>query len=85
MKLHAVVLIFVLFCLTSVFSISIALVFLMPFQEGDSDLFKYIPFAIFLFGCLLTVEAFKYESNKSKKFFEGLFKTMTLYVTDIDW
>jgi hypothetical protein len=41
------------------------------FKDGFSP-FLLIPFAMFIFGCLLTYFAFKIESKKSKKFFAAL-------------
>lgn len=42
-------------------------------QNGFSPMIL-IPFAMFLFGCLLTTLAFKAESRKSKKFLHRMFE-----------
>ena len=79
MRLVIFVLIFISFWLGSIelICLGIILVGLIRFkqvlQNGFSPMIL-IPFGMFLFGCLLTIFAFKAESKKSKYFLEKLFE-----------
>jgi hypothetical protein len=78
MKLHSLVIVFMTIWLGAVGLICVAMLFGSIFfnkvrHTGFSPAIL-IPFAMFLFGYLLTFLAFKYETNISKKYLENLFE-----------
>jgi len=73
MRPHLAVLIFMVFWFSGV-SIG-ALAFTLPvLTGGDFEGASLIPVGMLVFGYLLTTLGFKYESKKSRKFFEELFE-----------
>jgi len=70
MRMHTVVLIFMIFWMTVV-----SIAFLgMLIVKGFSDLIILIPFGMLIFGYLLSTMAFKFESNQTKIHLEKLFR-----------
>lgn len=80
MRLHIFVLVFMGIWLSVVGIVSIAVLSSLFFIDGNQEfnIGFLIPFFMFLFGLLLPTFAFRYEANKSKRFFENLFEVEKL-------
>lgn len=79
MKPYTLVIIFMIFWLSSIAIATIAMFTgAMPSIDSESASIaaftKFIPLLMLVFGSVLPVLAFKYESNKSKKFLSSLFE-----------
>ncbi len=76
MRLHIFVLVFMGIWLSVVGLVSIAVLSSLFFIDGNNEFnfAVFIPFFMFLFGLLMPTFAFRYEANKSKRFFENLFE-----------
>ncbi len=81
MRLHTFVIVFLAIWLSFMF---VATLFLIPIfrQEMENqsifNLASFTPFLMILIISVVTVLAFHYEGNKSKKFFENLFEAERL-------
>lgn len=76
MRLHIFVLVFMSIWLSVVGIVSIGVLSSLFFIDGNQEfnIGFFIPFFMLLFGLLMPTLAFRYEANKSKKFFEKLFE-----------
>jgi len=70
MRLNILVLIFISLWLSATGLISIGLLVVQYTKviKGGSSPVSVIPFALFVFGCIITSGGFKYESGSSKRF-----------------
>lgn len=73
MRLHVFVMIFLcIWC--GVILLATIILLSQTFSNWDLGLFSLIPIGMLLFAYVLTMGAFKYESNKSKKELQNLFE-----------
>ena len=73
MRLHTIALIFMaLWC--GILGLVFLVISFDSLNEGSFDPFLLIPLGMLLFGYLMTVGGFKYESGKSKKWLKDLFE-----------
>jgi hypothetical protein len=74
MRLHLFVLVFLLVWLGIVGLVAVSMIIAAILFDSNNQLF-FFPLGMFIFGCLLSILAFKLESSKSKKDLKTLFET----------
>ncbi|MGB3078743.1 MAG: hypothetical protein WBB31_06670 [Saprospiraceae bacterium] len=77
LRLHIVIIIFVIFWCTMV-GIACFVFILLSIKDGKLNPFALVPFMLLLFGYGVTVAAFNYECNKSKPDLEQIFQSKSV-------